>query len=643
MKFMFSRMGAMAALILGLGLPTAAQANTSESDWSLTSSLNTSAYDADKTLVFNVRRCEDLFDISTGEVSFVYTLDKTNKLSSSAKFSVKFANGSQACSNKKLERDSSEECENIVNNQPLSASTGPITVKLKASKLSSATSADMCENLAETSYIYLIVNDSSALSENIYNVTYVLDFRTKRPAAPSSLSAEPGGSSIELSWDAVDSAASYNIYYTSDTSVAMAQGQAPEDVNADTMSISKTSATLKDHIDEETDYKIGITAVDSVGNESLMGPVVDVTTLSSNDFWETYRAENADVDGGFCFIATAAWGSTQEPHVALLRKFRDNILLTNAPGRAFVDTYYRLSPPLAHFIGQHPTARAITRTLLWPVYGMAYLALNAPVVLAGIFLLFCFGIAMLIRRKRQKKIALASKSTAAAVLLASALCVTAPSDAFALDSDDESPVNMMVELKAGPYTPDKLGSAFKKHFSDNSGFLLEGEYDWQFWRGVGSLGLGFHFGYGNITGKAIDNDGNTTVDETSIHWLPFRLSLVYRFDYLWQRFNVPLTIYVKGGFDYYIWFVENASGDIPSAGGKKGYGGTFGFHAVAGLAFVLDWISPSMAKAFDVEWGVNNSYLFAEYMYANINNFYAGGAFDLTENATFQIGLGLEF
>ena len=59
--------------------------------------------------------------------------------------------------------------------------------------------------------------------------------------------------------------------------------------------------------------------------------------------------------GGFCFLATAAWGSYQEPHVQVLRRFRDEVLLTNGPGRAFVSAYYATSPPLADSDSQSAT------------------------------------------------------------------------------------------------------------------------------------------------------------------------------------------------------------------------------------------------------------------------------------------------
>lgn len=65
-----------------------------------------------------------------------------------------------------------------------------------------------------------------------------------------------------------------------------------------------------------------------------------------------------------CFIATAAYGSPLHDRLRLFRKFRDHVLLASAPGRALVEAYYRVSPPLAGWIAQHPTAREVARRLL---------------------------------------------------------------------------------------------------------------------------------------------------------------------------------------------------------------------------------------------------------------------------------------
>lgn len=81
-----------------------------------------------------------------------------------------------------------------------------------------------------------------------------------------------------------------------------------------------------------------------------------------------------------CFIATAAWGSWLDPHVASLRDFRDEVLMQSAPGRAFVAFYYRHSPPVAEFISRHESLRAATRALLAPLV----FAIERPAAAGGL-------------------------------------------------------------------------------------------------------------------------------------------------------------------------------------------------------------------------------------------------------------------
>jgi len=87
-------------------------------------------------------------------------------------------------------------------------------------------------------------------------------------------------------------------------------------------------------------------------------------------------ASAAGGGGSGCFIATAAYGSPLERHVATLRAFRDRYLLTNPLGTAFVKCYYLYSPPVANFIARHDTLRFAVRLCLFPVFLMGAIAVH---------------------------------------------------------------------------------------------------------------------------------------------------------------------------------------------------------------------------------------------------------------------------
>jgi len=114
-----------------------------------------------------------------------------------------------------------------------------------------------------------------------------------------------------------------------------------------------------------------------------------------------------DGGGGGCFIATAAYGSPLAEEVQILRDFRDRYLLTNAPGRLFVATYYRLSPPLARWIAARDLLRAAVRGPLGPTVWWAQLSFVSPFLgfLVGpgcLAALFCAAAIVRFRRRARR-------------------------------------------------------------------------------------------------------------------------------------------------------------------------------------------------------------------------------------------------
>ena len=126
---------------------------------------------------------------------------------------------------------------------------------------------------------------------------------------------------------------------------------------------------------------------------------------------------------------------------------------------------------------------------------------------------------------------------------------------------------------------------------------------------------------------------------------------VYRFDYLAKRWKIPFVPYFKIGLAYYVWSIENGGGFL-SIAQYTPPGSTSSQAARAapsagcmnpGGAFLLDVHRPGGgASTIDAELGINHTYLFCEFHYADITGLGAGNKMILSDT-TLNAGLAFEF
>lgn len=156
-------------------------------------------------------------------------------------------------------------------------------------------------------------------------------------------------------------------------------------------------------------YKIRAVAIDAAGNVGLeWSNEITGTPQEVDDFWEAYKNSGGKEDGGFCFIATAAYGSYSHEDVQLLRTFRDKVLMHSVLGRKIVTFYYKTSPPLAKLVAKHPAFAFFVRVLLYPVIlllgFMFKLSALAQIGIVCLALFASAGLMYFVRRVRHQEV-----------------------------------------------------------------------------------------------------------------------------------------------------------------------------------------------------------------------------------------------
>jgi hypothetical protein len=242
----------------------------------------------------------------------------------------------------------------------------------------------------------------------------------------------------------------------------------------------------------------------------------------------------------------------------------------------------------------------------------------------------------------------------AATLAALALPSLSAAQTFELFGSDgansrhESPQNFAMELRFSPWQPmidsefsGSGGGPFLQYFGERDArgvrtavrdrLLGALELDWQALRinPIGSLGLGASVGFSSFTANAplTATPSRDSGQESTLAMVPMYAVAVLRLDVLARRTVVPLVFYGKAGVAASYWWITsgenlarrsaaspmaptNNAGDF----GQAASGLSYAWQLAAGAMLRLDWLEPRAQRAWDLEMGVNHSYLFAEYM-----------------------------
>ena len=148
--------------------------------------------------------------------------------------------------------------------------------------------------------------------------------------------------------------------------------------------------------DDEGSFSVSFAAPESQRGEHQ----VTATDAAENKATAIFKI----IEG--CFIATAAYGTPMAEEIEILRGFRDAYLLTSPVGQALVGLYYRVSPPIAEFITEHPSLKPIVRVGLVPAVAISAVAVNTTpaekIVIAGLLALVSVALAVWVMRRHRR-------------------------------------------------------------------------------------------------------------------------------------------------------------------------------------------------------------------------------------------------
>ncbi len=354
------------------------------------------------------------------------------------------------------------------------------------------------------------------------------------------------------------------------------------------------------------------------------------------------------LDDKSCFISTAAFGSDMAPEVQAFRNFRNEFLLTNSFGKAFVNLYYQLSPPIADFISSSEFLKSLTRMVLSPVLFFAKIALQFGLLVSVLSLLVLIILLSQMSKFlfRQKKYLVIFVLLLGVQLKAEVETKTftiqhpgAKEGLKRINKDGSYIYNLEHDLK-NESSHIRLGQAsqpeisiviqstdaagnvtgentlfFEDFYENASKLIISYDYEWFPWVDKAMLGLQFGVGimYADGQGRLkISQGGVNPVAEEKYSFLtvPLNFGAVYRLQMTPQPWIAP---YVAGGGTYVGLAEKREDKSTPN------FTGGLGFYAAGGALINLSKLNAEDAFDLNSEYGIGNLWFSIEYRITEVD------------------------
>ncbi len=206
--------------------------------------------------------------------------------------------------------------------------------------------------------------------------------------------------------------------------------------------------------------------------------------------------------------------------------------------------------------------------------------------------------------------------------------------------------NGTFELQVSGFRPDidaEFGGTgeYAKHFGTGRGWMFRASGAKTVWSGIGSVDVGLRVGYYQDSGHSLYGAGTPLAgqpspDTETFNIIPTSAFVSYRFDWLVDRFDVPLAPYVRLAFDRYNWWTT-------SVGWSSRTGATNGWSTSYGLGLALDWLDPTLGREMQRDIGIEHVYAYVDLEQNHVSDFGSKKSWILSDEKRNTLGFGLLF